>query len=244
MKKTLFIITIVVILIIFTTVIIYINMQNSRNQDTDLGNQEDEADVYNNEETAFETPQENIYVDDNPIKIRLYVKQNTAKKLITEYTSNWDAENIMGIFYAIATDTDMIYGSSYGNVWNEYWNKYQNIQKYRVGYNIKFTLNSGEVIDQIILNPDDAYKMYPKLQFYLYDDIHLVPGKPYYHVTHDAMNENTQFTSVKLVGDKNTKDITTPIELTVFTYDGDEDFDPITSKYRGNSYYTILLNRK
>ncbi|MEG2348164.1 MAG: hypothetical protein RSB67_00770 [Clostridia bacterium] len=187
---------------------------------------------------------EQKYIDNNPIKIGLYVNENGKKKLVTNYYSIWNAENIMGIFYAVATNEEIIQGSNYQNIWKQYWEKYENAQKCKIGYNIKFTMDTGEVIDQIILNPDQAYLMYPKVQFYLYDDVNLIAGKPYYHITKDTFNEETKCTSIKIVGDNRTKNIISNIELSAFTYDGEDDFDPITGKYRGNSIYTIYINRK
>ncbi|MDD2376733.1 MAG: hypothetical protein PHD15_04965 [Clostridia bacterium] len=235
MKKRLFIIITMVLIIITTLMVLYFDNRNNE--------QKNEV-IVKQVEDIKEEPKEEVYVDNNPIKIGLYIKSGNEKKIITEYSSVWDAELIMGLFYAIPTNESVVSGKSFEYVWKEYWNKYSNIEKYRIGYNIKFTLNTGEVIDHVILNPDHAYLMFPKLQFYLYDDVNLIPGRAYYHVTQPEMTEKTQCTSVKLVGDKETKNIISPIELTVFTFDGEEDFEPVTGKYRGNSCYTILINRK
>ena len=198
-----------------------------------------------NEEKSSEVIKEPEYVDDNPIKIGLYIKDGNYKKLLKdEYYCGWEPEEVLGIFYAAYTNEEIISGSSFNTVWKKYLNNYTNIDKYRIGYNIKFTMDTGEIIDQTILNPDHAYLMYPEIQFYLYDDINLVPGKRYYHVTSDEMNENTICSSVKLVGDKKTPNIISDIELTVFTYDSSDDFDPNTGKYRGNSHYTVIIKRK
>lgn len=86
--------------------------------------------------------------------------------------------------------------------------------------------------------------MFPKVQCYLYDDINLIPGRPYYHITQDIMTEDRICSSIKLVGDKESKNIISPIELTVFTFDGEDDFTPITRKYRGNNKYTIYIYKK
>ena len=216
------------------------------NKDNELNNikKEEQQSEKTHEEEIEEEHKEDVYVDDNPIKIGLYINSNKGKKLITEYTSSWIAEEIMGMFYAIPTNESIAAGANFKTTWDKYWNEYTNIENYRIGYNIKFTLNTGEVVDQIILNPDHAFLMFPKVQFYLYDDVNLIPGKRYYHVTQGEMNDKTQCTSVKIVGDKQTKNIISPIELTVFTFDGQEDFDPTTGKYRGNSHYSILINRK
>jgi len=236
LKKRLFIVTILIILVI---TIIYFNTRDNKQKEEVI------AEVIEEQvEAVIEEPKVEAYVDNNPIKIGLYIKGNNGKQLITQYSSVWDAEAIMGLFYAIPTNDILVSSKYFENVWKEYWNKYSNVEKYRIGYNIKFTLNTGEVVDQIILNPDHAYLMFPKLQLYLYDDVNLIPGRAYYHVTQPEMTANTQCTSVKLVGDKATKNIISPIELTVFTFDGKEDFDTVTGKYRGNSYYTISVNRK
>lgn len=185
------------------------------------------------------------YVDDNPIKIGLYVQDGNYKKLVKDnYYCSWDPEEILGLFYAVYTNDEVISGNNFNTTWTKYLENYTDASKYRIGYNISFEMSDGKIIDQRILNPDDAYLMYPEIQFYLYDDINLVPGKRYYHVTSEEMNENTICSSVKLVGDKKTPDIISHITLTVFKYDSDDDFDPSTGKYRGNSSYTINIKRK
>jgi len=240
LKKKLFMTITIIVIMVAILIIVYFNVKDKKQKNEVVEEQKNEVIV----EDVVEEPKEEIFIDNNPIKIGLYIKNNNNKKLITEYSSVWDAEMIMGLFYAIPTNDSIVVGKSFEYVWKEYWNKYSNIEKYRLGYNIKFTLNTGEVIDQIILNPNHAFLMFPKVQFYLYDDVNLIKGRAYYHVTQPEMNETTQCTSVKIVGDKATKNIISPIELTVFTFDGEEDFEPLTGKYRGNSYYTILINRR
>lgn len=243
-SKILIIVLGVIGIIIFTVFLVLknINKTNDTNSNNNIDNQ---IKIYNIAETNEEEIKEPQYIDDNPIKIGLYVREGNYKKLVKdEYYCGWAPEEVLGIFYAVYTTEETISGSSFNNVWKDYLNNYTNIDKYRIGYNIKFTMDNGEVIDQIILNPDHAYLMYPEIQFYLYDDINLIPGKRYYHVTSEEMNENTICSSVKLVGDKKTPNITSSIELTVFTYDSDGDFDKTTGKYRGKSYYTVIIKRK
>ena len=191
----------------------------------------------------LEEEQQPEYVDNNPIVIGLYIKEGSYKKLVKDYYCGWDPEEVLGIFYAVYTNEEKISGSNFNLVWKDYLNKYSDIDKYRIGYNLKFTMDDGEVIDQTILNPDHAYLMYPEIQCYLYDDINLVPGKRYYHVTSEEMSDKTICSSIKLVGDKRTPNIVSNIELTAFTYDSNDDFDS-NGKYRGNSKYTITIYRK
>lgn len=239
--KLIMIVSIFISLIILGIIFIKY-FKNDRNENSLLNKENLEQKT----EEIIEKEEEKVstYIDDNPITIGLYVKDGNYKKLVKEYYCGWDPEEVLGIFYAVYTNDEIISNSNFNNVWKEYLNNYTNIDKYRIGYNIKFTMDTGEIIDQIILNPDHAYLMYPEIQFYLYDDINLVPGKRYYHVTSDEMNENTICSSVKLVGDKKTPNIISDIELTVFTYDSSDDFDPNTGKYRGNSHYTVIIKRK
>lgn len=240
---------IIVLVICSALVVLFLKLKASNNtnkEDFNIGKIEENAINENNEEkTDNQTKKEPEYVDDNPIKVGLYIQKGNYKTLVKdEYYCNWDPEEILGLFYAVYTTDDIIAGNSFNTVWKEYLNNYSNIDKYRIGYNISFTMDDGEVIDQTILNPDHAYLMYPEIQFYLYDDINLIPGKRYYHVTHDDFNENTLCSSAKLVGDKRTPNIASDILLTAFTYDSEDDFEPETGKYRGNSYYTITIKRK
>ena len=182
-------------------------------------------------------------MDDNPIVVGLYVKEGNYKKLVKDYYCGWDPEEVLGIFYAVYTNEEQISGSNFNLVWKDYLNKYSDVDKYRIGYNLKFTMNDGTVIDQTILNLDHAYLMYPEIQCYLYDDINLVPGKRYYHITSEEMKDNTICSSIKLVGDKKTPNISSEIELTAFTYKSNDDFDA-NGKYRGNSKYTVTIYRK
>ena len=77
---------------------------------------------------------------------------------------------------------------------------------------------------------------------YLYDDVNLVPGKAYYHITQDVMYDYTIASSIKLVGDVDSYKIEGPITLKAFCFDTEDDFDE-EGHYRGNSSYTITINK-
>lgn len=195
-------------------------------------------------ENIVENKREKEYVDENKMQIGLYIDEGSTKRLVDKYYCDFSAENVMGIFYAIPTKEEVVNGEDFKTIFDTYYNRYENKEKYKIGYNIKFELKDGRVIDETILNPDDAYYMFPKVQCYLYDDINLIPNRPYYHITQDIMTEDRICSSIKLVGDKESKNIISPIELTVFTFDGEDDFTPITRKYRGNNKYTIYIYKK
>ena len=82
--------------------------------------------------------------------------------------------------------------------------------------------------------------MTPYLYNYLYDDIHQEDGVWYSHIEPEDMKENTIFSSIKLYSAQEGSKIKYPINLTVFTYDSNDDFNEL-GYYRGNSYYTITI---
>lgn len=149
----------------------------------------------------------------------------------------------MGLFYAVPTQEISISNYNFAEQWKNYINAYENPDKYRIGYSLDFTLNDGTQMHYQILNPDDAYKTFPKIMSFLYDDVNLVPGKPYYHITQDVMYDYTICSSIKLVGDVETYNISSNILLTAFCWDTEDDFDPETGLYRGQSTYQIKISK-
>ena len=205
--KILIIVLGVIGIIIFTVLLVLKNINKTKDTNSN-NNIDNQIKIYNTDETNEEDIKKTQYIDDNPIKIGLYVREGNFKKLVkNEYYCGWAPEEILGIFYAVYTNEETISGSNFNIVWKDYLNKYENIDKYRVGYNIKFTMDNGEVIDQTILNPDHAYLMYPEIQFYLYDDINLIPGKRYYHITSEEMNENTICSIIGIISENKKSNI-------------------------------------
>lgn len=180
---------------------------------------------------------------DNKIPIGLYTIQNRKLVLTSEWHCDWTRDNIFGIFYSLASNEEVINYSNYETTFKDYWSK-QNNEGYKIGYNIKFGLDTGEVVNQRILEPQNTDDLFKHIQFYLYDDVTYMPGRPYYHMRQYEMTQDTMLTSVKLVGYRETKGVNGPIELTVFTYNGDEDFDKESGEYLGNSKFTMKIYRR
>lgn len=200
-------------------------------------NKNDTKDIKNEEK------KDTVKEDDNPITVGLYTQGNGGKILTPEYKSNWSRDEIIGMFYVVYTNKEKV-SSNYTTAWNEYYKSYTNIDKYKIGYNIKYTLKSGDIIDKQILKPDDVPAIFSNLQLYLYDDITPMPGRRYYHMTQPEVTDKTIYTSIKIVAYKETVNVVSPIELTVFTYDSEDDFNKITGKYIGKSLYKTTINRK
>ena len=181
---------------------------------------------------------------DNKIPIGLYTKQNGKMVLTKEIYCDWSMESVFSIFYAIASNDEEISGTNFKSIFNDYWSKNVTDSKYKIGYSIKYSLDNGEVVDENIMTPTEAEGQFSKLQFYLYDDVTDMGNRPYYHMREYEMTENTMITSVKICGDKETPEINGPNELTVFTYNGDEDFNTEDGKYLGNSKFTTKIYRE
>lgn len=202
---------------------------------------ENEAKKLEQEEENRKYLEENVL--DNNIPIGLYTIQGGKLVRTSKWDCDWSRDSIFGLFYALASDEDTVEFSNYKQTFKDYWNKY-NTQGYKIGYNLKFSLDTGEIINQRILSPQNTDDLFKHIQFYLYDDVTDMPGRRYYHMREFEMTDETMLTSVKLVGYKETKGVNGPIELSVFTYNGDEDFDKDTGEYLGNSKFTMKIYRK
>lgn len=244
-KKKLFFILIIITVILIISLLIRYSFTYFNNKLIIENNEtQTESIIEDNNTNEIDIYTEHQYTDTNPVKIGIYIQNGNTKKLITEkYKCSFAPENIMGLFFVVPTNEETLPNTSFDTLWKNYINNYPNSQNYRIGYNISFTLNNGELFDKTILNPDNAYYMFPKVMVFLYDDVNLVPGKKYYHITNDEMYENTICSSIKLVGDVESKNIISDITLTAFCFDSEDDFDE-NNKYRGNSSYTITISRE
>ena len=178
-----------------------------------------------------------VYVDDNPITVGLY--QNG--KLVKNYKANFKVHKDVGYFEVCFTNDPDLGSNNVKRNFNKYYQNYQNIDNYKIGYYVKFMTEEKEV-EKVILDPSLFYSMEPYLYVYLYDDVHQKDGAWYSHVEEKDVKDNTIYSSIKLYTPSGALKITSAIELTVFTYDGPEDFDE-NGHYRGNSKYTIVIEK-
>lgn len=193
------------------------------------------AELINNPPTNTPEPTPTPYIDTNPIKVGIY----KDGKLLTEYNKKFKDQTDIAIFNIVFTNDEQLPNKSFKNIWKDYFDKYENINEYKIGFEIDVDIN-GERVENIMLNPKNQHKIYPTLYAYLYDDIH--NSGRYSHVEMKDVKDDTIYSSIKLYLHKETKTITSPITLTVFTYKDDNDF--VDGHYRGNSKYTITIYNK
>ena len=237
-KKTIpfLIILTIVISIIYTTILINKNKNEKKNIDENI-------EIENTEIEIEETIEEPKYKDENQVPISLYIEQGDQLVKISEYSCDWSPENVLNLFYAIPSTEESISSYNFDSMWKEKISQYPNGDKCRIGYQVSFKYEDGNTYTYNLKCPDDTYFTFPKVMTYLYDDVNLVPGKPYYHITQDVMYDYTIASSIKLVGDVDSDKIEGPITLTAFCFDSEDDFDE-EGNYRGNSKYTITITRE
>ena len=177
------------------------------------------------------------YIDDNPITVGLYQDGHLVKDLYTNFPEKADIA-VLEVYFT----NDDYTGSSWTKYnFNKYYANYQNIEKYKIGFRMSFTAD-GEKHDSNLLDPSCMFLFNPHIFIYLYDDVHQADGVFYSHLEPEQVTDETVYSSIKITGIESST-IESPITLTVFTYDGPEDFDE-NGYYRGNSKYTITINRK
>lgn len=226
----------IIISITYTTILI------NRNKNVDKNNNEN-IEIENTEIEIEETIEEPKYKDENQVPISLYIEQGDQLVKISEYSCDWSPENVLNLFYAIPSTEESISAYNFDSMWKEKIAQYPNGDKCRIGYQVSFKYEDGNTYTYNLKCPDDTYFTFPKVMTYLYDDVNLVPGKPYYHITQDVMYDYTIASSIKLVGDVDSDKIDGPITLTAFCFDSEDDFDE-EGNYRGNSKYTITITQE
>ncbi len=186
---------------------------------------------------------QNNYIDDNPVKVGLYTTVNSKRQIVKQYKNNWVKKKDIETFTTLFTTQETVSNGYLQNVFYEYYNKYENPSDYKIGYKIKFKIDNGEILEKTILSPKDTQSLYDYLETYLYNGPQKKIGQWYSHVTEEEYNEHTILASIKLTAGSKIEKIVSDIELTVFSYNGDDDFDE-ENNYRGSSSYTINIEKK
>lgn len=178
------------------------------------------------------------YIDDNPITVGLYQNGKLIKNLETTIKDDLDIAS----FDVYFTNKETLDSSNTKYNYKKYYQEYENIDDYKIGFYIKFEVGN-KIMEGKILDPSSMYIVTPYIYNYLYDDIHQADGTWYNHVEEKDVKDDTIYSSIKLYGAEFTENITSPITLTVFTYNSQDDFDK-DGNYRGNSKYTVTISRK
>lgn len=183
----------------------------------------------------------NDYIDNNPVKVSLYV--DNAKGGLTkvnEIRETWRLKRDIVVLGSIFSEKEELESDYFQNIWKNEAVNYENYEKYKTLWKVNFSLKDGTVIDQLIDHPDDVKYFYDYLELYLYDSANAQIGVWYSHLTAEDMKDNTIMTSLKLTSGSKFEEINSPIKVSVFTYDDEDDFDD-EGNYRGKSISTINI---
>lgn len=224
----------IIILLIFPILLTGCIEENKKNVNIITTNEE--------EPEAPEIPSVPEYVDENPVEISLYIDAPSGgmQKSESEYHTSWIMKNDIVVFGSLFCNDDSMPSDHYQNLWANCASKYEDSTKYKVGWELKFTLKDGTSIDQMIYKPSDVSYFYDYLEIYLYDSANAKIGAWYSHLLDEEMTESTIMTSMKLTAGSKFEEIASPIEVTVFTYDTEDDFTE-SGHYRGKSSYKVTV---
>ena len=191
----------------------------------------------NKEETTDVLPPEPIYVDENPVVVGLYQNGKLVRNISATFYDNIDIDS----FDVYFTNDENVGDTNTKRNFNKYASNYDNVSQYKIGFYVSFDV-ADKKMEATILNPEAMYSLAPYVYNYLYDDVHQADGTWYSHVETKDVKNDTIYSSIKLYGADSMNKVTSPITLMVFTYDTDDDFDE-NGIYRGNSKYTITINK-
>lgn len=185
---------------------------------------------------------EEVYEDNNSLKVGLYTRSSGKYTLWHEYNANITPNKDINTFQILPTNEEQLtYTGKYQNFIEPLWNNIET--NYKLGIILAYTLNDNTKIKHVIYDPSNILEYQDYIQVYLYDAIVHKNDKWYSHITKEEFNENTIITSFKLTAGKQVNDIIFPITLSVFTYDSEDDFDE-SGNYKGNSIYSINVTNQ
>lgn len=189
------------------------------------------------EEIIEEEEEKYIDLNNTPIGLYLYNYNTNSLELVDEYRTTFVFAQDIELFQIYSSnEKEVVLTSDYANAVHDAWVSNPNYQNLKIGFNIKYTKTNGEEVN---FNLFDYKFDCEELYFYLYDAYANRFNSWYSHIEEDDMHDDTQFTTIKVYGAV-VDNIASKVSLTVFTYDGLDDFDE-DGNYRGNSSYTMTI---
>lgn len=191
----------------------------------------------NNKNENSKTEKVDNYKDENNTTVGIYLEKGRKLELLKDYSTDIVSEKDIGVYQIYFSNDDVInLDTSFSEA---YYNLYKDLG-IKVGFNIKYSLSNGDEINHTITNPSNTI-MNDYILTYLYDDYKNRNSNFYSHIEEFEYDDSSMFTSIKLYANS-VDNLSSDIELTVFTYDTDDDFDS-EGNYRGNSKYTINISK-
>ena len=184
---------------------------------------------------------EEVYEDTNTIKIGLY--DNIGRKFTkyNSYNKSMRANVDLDTYQIVFSDEDEVsFSGNRQDFIKSLWDAIE--YDFTLGIILEYDTENEGHIKHVIYKPDNTLEYQRYFGVYLYDAIAHKNDKWYSHITKEEFNENSYITSFKLTPGDKINELISPLKISVFTYDSDDDFDE-TGNYRGNSIYSIEVTK-
>lgn len=198
-----------------------------------------EVQYKNKEEEKLNIQKEEVYTDLNNTPISFYEANGSTLSKIHKVDAKLQVEKDIGVFQIFPSNEEQItLNESYHDAFLQEWNQYNTNHNLHIGFKLSFQVQSQDVSFTIINVPDTMMK-WEYFMTYLYDDVANF-GKGFYsHIEENDVNTDTLFTSLKIQSSYQVSEVNSPIEVMVFTYDGEDDF--INGEYQGKSFSSFII---
>ncbi len=178
-----------------------------------------------------------IYYDKNNTPISFYKN----KKKLDYIKTNIQVGKDIGLYNVYPSNDNNISYNYFGQAFNDSFKEYNKDNNLRIGYNLKYSTTDRGDVSHTILSVNDTFDYEGYILIFLYDDYDIYSNnKVYSHVEVKNDTSNTLYSSIKLYPQSSFPKVNSKITLTVFTYDGMDDFDE-NKEYIGNSKSTIVI---
>ncbi len=189
------------------------------------------------EEIVESTP---TYQDNNNAPISFYKLKGNKLEKVSSLTGNFYSMDDVTLLQIYPSNEETItLNDTFSNSFYNTWNNYNINNNLKIGFSLEIPLKDNTIIRYNILGPNQTMNYWEYFMAYLYDDYANRNKSFYSHIESNDYNENTLFTALKLQCGGLCDNISSPVKLTVYTYDSEDDFKEET--YRGNSQYSIPI---
>ncbi len=180
------------------------------------------------------------YTDSNQTPIGFYQLQGNTLKRVSMISGNYQSMDDVLFLQIFPANEEMVtLTDGFANQFYQTWISYHDNMNVKIGFSLEFSLDNGETIFYNILSPSQTMEHWEFFMAYLYDD-YVNQGKSFYsHIEENEYNDSTLFTAFKLQCGGDCIGVSSKVQLTVFTYDGEDDF--LDHHYRGNSQSTVTI---
>ena len=185
-----------------------------------------------------------VYKDENNMPIGLYqIKSYGVLQRVKDITSVFDPDTDIAFVQVYPSNEEQIkLDNGFGEDFYKKWQEYNKDNNHKLGFNVKYKIVGNKEISFNIYDPDTAMTKLENILVYLYDDYTNRNESWYDHIKQEELDKYPYITAIKLTANGKIGEVISDVDLTVFTYDSDDDFDE-NKNYRGNSKYTITIHQ-